>query len=120
MICLANLAEKSEQEVFNWIVTKLMEQGKKSVDARSHCMYRGEDGCKCAAGWVIGDDEYTVSFEDQTWSSLVAKYDYVPSSHSKLIYELQHIHDAFTVDKWKNKFILLADDRGLSLPECLN
>jgi hypothetical protein len=52
----------THQELFNQVYLGLASQGfKKSgkiSDGDIYCLYRGPSGRKCAAGWVIPDDEY--------------------------------------------------------------
>lgn len=45
------------QEVFDFICTKVIEQGRPSVK-NNCCTYRGDDGDKCAAGHLITDEDY--------------------------------------------------------------
>lgn len=57
----------NEQEVFDHIVGSLIKQGKGSfviVDDEVHCRYRDGQGNKCAAGHIIPDHLYDVSFEN--------------------------------------------------------
>lgn len=57
------------QQAFNVIVTALRKQNAKSVlDTTSplhegNCQYRGKDGTKCAAGWLIPDEIYVKEME---------------------------------------------------------
>lgn len=44
-------ALQTQQDIFNYVVAHLVEQGKPSVSDNG-CAYRGDGGCKCAAGWV--------------------------------------------------------------------
>lgn len=54
------------QEIFDTVFTKLYEQGKQSVDPElpHTCMYRGPDGMKCAAGFLIPDELYRPEMEN--------------------------------------------------------
>lgn len=58
----------TDQELFDFVVGKLHEQGGPSVDIISSegdavCSYRGEHGRKCAAGWLIKDEFYGSGLE---------------------------------------------------------
>ena len=111
-INLANLSKKTEQEVFDWVVFNLLQQGKKSqrYDA---CAYRGEDNTRCAAGWVISDFEYNKKYEGLVWDDLIYYYLEVPTDHVDLITSLQDIHDNHDVKEWRYRFIELAKNLEL-------
>ena len=51
----------NNQQVFDFIVTKLAVQRRAAV-TNGACKYRGDDGCKCAVGWLMSDSQY-----DSTW-----------------------------------------------------
>ena len=85
------------QEVFNIVSAHLLTQIKRSIaqfpDKKyPSCVYRGENGMKCAAGVLIPDDQYNPKFENQSWTILVEKH-FVEDKFSREIYELQKIHD---------------------------
>jgi hypothetical protein len=48
----------TEQEVADYTIGKLLEQGYASLDMDGNCVYRGPEGSKCAIGWLIPDDAY--------------------------------------------------------------
>ena len=99
MITLATLEEKTAQEVFDYIVAHLRKQGKKSF-ANGRCRYRYR-GLRCAAGCLIGEDEYVRQMENLSWSNLV-HLGLVPTDHLKhLISEMQHVHDRYGEDGWE-------------------
>jgi hypothetical protein len=101
MIDLSNLAEATEQQVFNQVKNHLLTQGKKSKSAGRACicLYKNEEGLKCAAGCLIADHQYMPEMEDNVWTDLVLQ-EIVPSAHSNLIRSLQTIHDSFEVEAW--------------------
>lgn len=110
VITLANLAESTPMEVFQFIENHLLTQNAKSRRFKKRiCYYRGDNDLKCAAGCLISDDEYTPQFEENNWSTLIRKRQ-VPAAHSKLIRELQLIHDDVPVDSWKHHLDLLRKD----------
>lgn len=47
----------TKQEMFNTVYIALYKQGKPAMGGTS-CVYRAEDGSKCAAGHLISDEEY--------------------------------------------------------------
>lgn len=53
------------QSVFDFVVRFLRRQGRPSTsgEGSDDCMYRGRDGCRCAAGCLIPDDLYTPEME---------------------------------------------------------
>lgn len=110
VITLANLAESTPMEVFQFVEHHLLTQNAKSRRFKKRiCYYRGDHHLKCAAGCLIADDEYTPEFEANNWSTLVRKK-LVPAAHSALIRELQLIHDDVPVDSWKHHLDLLKKD----------
>lgn len=119
-ITTANLPEASAQEVFDWIVSNLLAQGHRSVGIVEGdradiltCVYRSPEGYKCAAGWVIADDEYRPEMENTAWVCL-AEQGVVPSDHAALIGHAQTIHDTEIPEDWPNNFTRLAVEYGLN------
>ena len=109
-ITLATLTTSTAQEVFDWVVYNLRKQGKKSrtADGMYPCAYRGDSGLKCAAGWCVGDDEYSnQKFEFSSWDFLVEDGK-VPPAHDRLIYDLQQTHDSCPLSKWEKCWAELA------------
>lgn len=52
------------QEIFNKVYLGLASQGfKQSADDNGRCVYRSSDGCKCAAGQLIPDEDYRKEFD---------------------------------------------------------
>lgn len=101
MITLKTLPKATAQEVYNQVRDHLRKQGKRAFnddpDVRV-CVYRMGD-LKCAAGCLIGDDEYTADMECNGWSQLV-KERVVPGIHSNLIVALQCVHDDYEPADW--------------------
>lgn len=96
------------QQIFNTVVRGLRAQGKPSVNAYD-CRYRGPDGAKCAAGFLIPDAAYVGSMEAQDWTTLSRLYanslpEYL-SSHTVLIQALQCVHD-----NWAREIRLQRDE----------
>lgn len=121
-ITIATLPEASAQEVFDWIVFNLLAQNHRSIGpvdtgGRSEiltCVYRSPEGYKCAAGWLIGDDEYNSSMENMTWDCMYAE-GRVPDVHRSLIAKAQNIHDTAIPEEWPGKFAALGVEYGLNL-----
>ncbi len=106
MITLKTLPLATAQEVFEQVANHLLTQNQQS-SLNSNCLYRGADNLKCAAGCLIGDDEYTPEFDTpgkgvgSGWISLATR-NLVPNNHQRLISELQHLHDTVSPTKWKD------------------
>lgn len=64
MIALKTLAQVTDQEVFDQVKTHLLSQKVKSMSRtlEDTCAYRSANSLKCAAGCLIGDDEYDPNF----------------------------------------------------------
>lgn len=110
-VTLANLAAATPQEVFDQVATHLLTQGRE-------CMYLGRcfyrlDGMMCAAGCLIGDDEYTEAMESLNWRKLV-EMEKVPSAHEDLIFGLQLVHDSKPPQSWKECLRNVARDYHLN------
>lgn len=115
-VTLSNLEQSSAQEVFDWVAYNLLKQNQVSKivypgDHRSFCAYRGDNGNKCAAGWLMSDDEYKPEFEQHSWLTLSYRK-IVPDAHLRLVRSLQDIHDGTPPRKWKCGLSNLANDRG--------
>lgn len=122
-ITLATLPEKSAQEVFDYVATHLLTQNERSIlsyDDTEYfedeniigCMYRGENGLKCAAGCLMSDEEYKPEWEGIIWAELTT-FKHVPNAHIFLIRALQEIHDQHPPKEWKRQLKLLAESRQL-------
>ena len=111
-ITLKNLHEATEYDVVKQVGTHLLRQNKRSENVDGVCMYRGQDGLKCAAGCLIADDEYQGRFEEESWGTLVCEM-LVPESHRLIIQELQEIHDGESPRDWAFFLRRLCDARGL-------
>jgi hypothetical protein len=98
MITLKTLPSATAQEVYDQVKAHLLAQKCKSENEEK-CLYRGPDGTKCAAGILIGDDEYEERMDtceglgDTSWLGLVEE-GAVPNIHRNLIVSLQQVHDS--------------------------
>ncbi len=103
----------TEREIFETSKTHLLKQGKKSVNETGMCLYRSEDGCKCAIGVFIPNNEYDpiIDHPGNNLLGFVLMSKYVPTLNSifdteekvRLGRRLQDIHDGVDVDKWEVK-----------------
>lgn len=113
---LETLGSKTEQEVFDYVATHLLTQMRRS-SVGNDCLYRSGE-LKCAAGCLIADDEYNVSYEGLAWGELVMR-GVAPKDHEDLIVCLQSLHDYGDVENWADRLIGLAEDLKLDVPSCL-
>jgi hypothetical protein len=92
------------QELFDYITSKVLEQGRPSIletndeegDARVVCVYRGESGAKCAAGHVIPDAWYREELESRAIDGVLEGEPRLEASlapHLSLLLDLQEAHD---------------------------
>jgi hypothetical protein len=59
--------QKTYQEVFDFVVERLLQQGKRAMrksGGETLCALRGEGNTKCAIGHLIPDEDYTAELED--------------------------------------------------------
>lgn len=130
------------QEIFNTVWNGLLSQMRKSTklgDSLS-CKYRGAEGRKCAAGFLIPDEEYIPEWDTvctPSWGNRREEYthsnssEYAPMSEEAadkflalqerigyvtLVRELQGIHDSYFPADWEEQLRLFAQRYGLTCP----
>lgn len=109
-ITLKNLKEATKEQVFDQVAKHLLQQQERSFSKDgSTCFYRGANGLKCAAGSLIGDEEYDKVMEGMSWVGLASE-GLVPSKHVNLIIHLQGLHDNSNVEDWKKELTEVAKD----------
>jgi hypothetical protein len=120
MITLKTLDQATAQEVFDQVANHLLTQNQQSKSkGESNCVYRTDDGLKCAAGCLIGDDEYHSGFDNTddvgtTWRSLIQRGLVKTSKHSELITDLQNLHDNRVVFNWRSELMFVAKRYSLT------
>lgn len=96
----------TDQEMFDYVVTNLVAQGKQSVRKTKGewgCAYRGGNGCRCAAGWMIPDDRYLPDMEgEHTGAPIVAPVLGISTDQESLMIALQRAHDFALGGVWNN------------------
>lgn len=114
-ITLATLSTATAQQVFDQVRDHLLRQGKRSHLRAGHgtCAYRSHDGLQCAAGCLIGDDEYVTAMESRRWDGVVAD-GHAPEHHAGLIGDLQFVHDVYEPSAWESSLRREAKKRGLA------
>ncbi len=121
MITVKTLHKATAQEVFDQIAEHLLKQGRKSQSHSAYpsCKYRGPEGLRCAAGCLIGDDEYDATFEGKVWFTvarlLSPECGEGAMCHAELISNAQEIHDLFQPEDWRTQLSRLASKFDLNL-----
>jgi hypothetical protein len=105
----------SKLEMLEFVENKLIEQGRRSLDASNmFCAYRGTAGAKCAAGHLIDDEHYHPTLERQTSDSYPVIQALVksgiPEEWHSLVDKMQCMHDSNRADNWENLFSVLRRD----------
>ena len=91
----------TEQETFDAAARGIIAQGGPSAGGRGACYYRHPKLLrKCAAGYLIPDDNYHKSFEGLASSEMVIRQAIGTHNHS-LVRRLQSVHDACAIG-WTN------------------
>lgn len=119
----------TKQEIFDIVWNSIISQGGPSVNTFNGCAYRGNNGRKCAAGWLIPDEDYNTNYEGQVVSRYIKNSvtDYFKSRDLDIcfIIKLQGIHDNTWckndsdeefIDLWKRQMYDLAQNEKLVMP----
>lgn len=93
-----NSAIMNKQLVFDTAVKGIRQQGKRSIE-KEGCVYRSPDGCKCAVGHLIPDENYDSELEnftpvDRCVRKAIAPEFGVTDVDADFLRELQVCHDA--------------------------
>lgn len=102
------------QEIFDKVVDHLKTQNKQAVDDEGDCLYRTQEGLKCAIGCLIPDEWYTPNMEiggPITTNTLVkqvlsgfAGIDIFSEGVMNLLKSLQHVHDRNFMEGFTKEF----------------
>ena len=113
----------TKQEIFELICKALLKQNKRSTGKvragtnrdgtplyDDRCRYRGDGGCKCAAGFLIPDPVYDPLMEGSLFGAIYNDprfYELQKLSLSspaiRLVEKLQSIHDGVEVSLWREQ-----------------
>lgn len=121
----------TKQETFDIVARGLLTQAARSTNANGDCKYRGSNGTKCAAGFLIPDEQYRHSLEGETVVGGPAQPVIESQGHDlPLVGALQELHDVgwelyrFSLEgedydhnvmrSWPSGFRKIAKDWGLS------
>jgi hypothetical protein len=108
--------DMKEQKIFNKVATHLLTQNEKSVNELGKCMYRSDDGLKCAIGCLIPKKYYEEGMEDRDIEFIFTNYPDALGKyyrHLDLLEELQHVHDYFEPDEWTRELKVVANNFNL-------
>lgn len=115
---MANDSPNYDQIAFDMAFTHLAQQGKRAEDDSATCMFRAPDGCKCAIGSMIGDEEYEASMESETvyhariYSAVESGVGGKPGH--LLLLDLQRCHDRENETHWRQEARAIAKTHDLS------
>jgi len=129
----------NHQEAFNTMYNGVLKQGCASMDYEGTCLYRGDNGAKCNAGYLIDDEHYDPEFNSAAIYNADVSEALQVSIGSKLISEdfsfigdAQQAHDSAAlttkaahitkdndgvfIAKYKVNMKGLAESYGLTIP----
>lgn len=99
----------TDQEMIEFVKGKLLEQGCQSVNAYRSCRYRGPNGTKCAAGWLIDDAYYHPNLERRAATGVGVRRSLLASGvkaeQIDLVKMMQNIHDGFLNERSWSDYI---------------
>lgn len=118
----------TRQEIFDKVARHLLTQGQRAETEGGDCVYRAEDGTKCAVGCLIPDELYDPEFEGLLISHIFGdqagslperaqekgrQLSRLLGDHFPLLKELQEVHDEDEPDEWKIALRQVASSFGL-------
>lgn len=111
---------KTPQEIFDFVVRAVVAQGRPSLSARGDCAYRGEEGARCAAGFLLTDDEVDQYNTGYGFFELPIA-DELPRDILLVVGHLQNAHDRASLsDKFVDTFLSacrqIANEWDLTMP----
>ena len=95
---LSNIQNYNDREIFDHIMDLLIQQNAKSQDAEGNCLYRGDEGRKCAVGHIM--DEYNPLYENNGVRTIVEANYANAASKITLLEVLQAVHDLQLPEEW--------------------
>jgi hypothetical protein len=118
MITIDNITDFTDQQVFDFVAGKLLAQGQGAM-VRGNCVYRCEDGRKCAVGHLIPDALYSDRMEGNNVDSVYFPAIRADSAKLSLMQCLQQAHDwaadAGRTDDSQDEFLTLFKNRMRSI-----
>jgi hypothetical protein len=114
LITMATLESASLQEIYNQVSAHLLRQ-KTPASVRGVCVYKADDGTKCAIGCLISDSEYSKNVEHKNIAALVYYFElYIDYKRLNFLKELQLVHDVIHPVLWEESLRKLAVTFGLN------
>ena len=104
----------TNQEAFTTVVLHLRKQGRPAREGFD-CLYRAPDGCKCAVGALIPDDQYDPKLEGSHVRALV-DLPALQDLNLDLLHDLQIAHDTVDPENWESQLAFLARAYKLEVP----
>ena len=110
------------QQAFEMAVKHLRKQGCRSEqDGAILCRYHiPENNLKCAVGALIPYELYQESFEGRGIVDLIDTFDEInklfENVNTKLLEDLQNVHDNYAVTYWERKWEEISKFYGLTMP----
>jgi hypothetical protein len=113
------------QQIFDRAWTHIVAQGKRAVNDEGSCLYRGENGLRCAIGALITDEAYTKDIENLTVLNIpkeVLRQSNLPTSIGgcRFLAEIQGCHDypidGGFIDEFKKRMREVAAEYNLRCP----
>lgn len=93
---LANINEFSLAQIIIYVGVNMLKQGRRSEKNQFECAFRGDDGTKCAIGFLIPDEIYKPELEACSSAAELIERLKFPNplgGRKSLLNELQQIHD---------------------------
>lgn len=82
-------------ELVKEAIIKTLQQGKPAFDKKlDMCMYRTDDGNKCAVGQLIPEDKYSRTIEGVPALYVLTRFNIGTNYEKHLLSALQHCHDS--------------------------
>jgi hypothetical protein len=96
----------TNQELFDFVCSSVIKQGRPSVNEYGDCRYRGRNGLKCAAGFLL-TDEQAKKCEGLEWNYVLYRYPELSDlGDARLVRHLQLAHDiASSFDSFNSVFV---------------
>lgn len=98
-----DLNTSTSQEVFDYIIKHLRNQGERATDNKNGCVYRSDRGLACAIGCLIPDSEYNEFMEGLSFDQLSRENESEEwfiklgfGKHYDLLDTMQSFHDTST------------------------
>ena len=114
------------QEIFDQVAVHLLTQNKSSMNISDVdvCAYRGQNGLKCAIGFLIADEDYVpeMDIDGKSVSKLVSDTTFqnnpsiqrLKALDIDFLSELQGIHDRYEPVQWSIRLKALAKEYKLN------